>query len=144
MVEKNYVKPLPTNRVDITKPFWDGLKRREVMIQYSPSTGGYVFYPRLLSPATLADDLEWRKVSGAGKVYTFSVAYRPTSIEWTHDVPQLLAVVELDEGVKLATELVDVAPEDIHIGMRVTPVFSATADEDIVLLRFRPAEANKD
>jgi uncharacterized OB-fold protein len=85
----------------------------------------------------LSDELDWREVSGAGTVYTFTIARQPTAPPFADDVPQRLAVVELDEGVRLTTTLVDVAPEAIHIGMRVEPVFDHGAD-GVTLLRFRP------
>ena len=109
------------------------------MIQYSPSAGRYVFYPRTLAPGTLADDLEWREIDGAGSLYTYTVARRPTGPPWAEKLPQLLAVVEWDVGPRLSTELVDVAPENISIGMRVVPVFCDVPDAGITLLRYRPA-----
>jgi len=66
------------------------------------------------------------------------VARRPTGPPWAEMLPQLLAVVEWDVGPRVSTELVDVKPEDIRIGMRVVPVF---CDQDgVTLLRYRPAD----
>ena len=59
---------------------------------------------------------------------------------WAEKLPQLLAVVEWDVGPRVSTELVDVEPEDIRIGMRVTPVFCDVPDAGITLLRYRPAD----
>lgn len=131
-------KPLPVPTAT-SAPFWDGLRERKVLLQYSPSTGGWVYYPRVLAPRTLADDLEWREVAGTGSVYTYTVAHRPTSPEWADDVPQLLAVIELDEGPRCTGELVNVAPEEITVGMRVRPVFVDVAD--VTLLKFEPDQA---
>jgi len=98
-----------------------------------------VFYPRLLAPGTLADDLEWREIDGAGTLYTFTVARRPTGPPWVDAVPQLLAVVQWDAGPRISTELVDVDPGDIRIGMRVQPVFYDLPEAGITLLKYRPA-----
>ena len=98
-----------------------------------------MFYPRTLAPGTLADDLEWREIDGAASLYTYTVARRPTGPPWAEKLPQLLAVVEWDAGPRVSTELVDIEPEDIRIGMRVTPVFCDVPDADITLLRYRPA-----
>lgn len=130
-------RPIP-EPTPVSKPFWDALTEERVLIQYSPSLGEYVFYPRTLAPRTLADDLEWREISGRGSLYTFTVAERPTAPPWADAVPQLLAVVEWDEGPRVSTELVDVDPVDIHIGMRVEPVFDHDADSGMTLLRYRP------
>ena len=99
----------------------------------------YVFYPRTLAPGTLADDLEWREIDGAASLYTYTVARGRPAPPWAEKLPQLLAVVEWDEGPRFSTELVDVDPTDIRIGMRVTPVFCDVPDADITLLRYRPA-----
>jgi uncharacterized protein len=130
-------KPLPVATAT-SAPFWDGLRDHRVLLQYSPGAGSWVYYPRVLAPLTLADDLEWREVGGTGSVYTFTVAHRPTSPEWAEDVPQLLAVVEFDEGPRCTGELVNVRPERITVGMRVRPVFVDAGD--VTLLKFEPEE----
>src|SRR5271154_2342087 len=113
--------PVP-QATDVSRPFWDGLRQEKLMIQYSPSSDQWVFYPRVLAPRTLADDLEWRQAKGTATLYTYTVARKPTAPPWTDDLPQLLAVVTLDEGPRLTTELVNVEPEAISIGMRLQPV----------------------
>ena len=130
--------PLP-EPTPVSAPYWRALREHRIEIQYSPSSGRYVFYPRTLAPGTLADDLEWREIDGAGTLFTYTVAERPTGPPWADAVPQLIAVVEWDVGPRLSTELVDVEPEDIRIGMRVTPVFHDVPDTDVTLLRYRPA-----
>lgn len=122
-----------------TQPFWDGLRQHKVRLQYSPSTDAWVFYPRTLAPGSLADDLEWREISGAGQVYTFTVARRPTAAPWEDAVPQIIAVVEVDEGARIPTELVAVAPEDVRVGLPVRPVFEDLPGSDVTLLHYRPA-----
>lgn len=128
--------PVPT---PTSQPYWDALRQHRLVLQYSPSTNQWVYYPRNLAPGTLADDLEWREVAGTGVVYTFTVADRPTAPAWQGTSPQLIAVVELDEGPKVTTELVGVAPEAIRIGMRVRAVFDDVAGSDVTLLKFTPA-----
>ena len=130
-------KPMP-EPTPVTQPFWDALRRHTVVIQYSPSSGQYVFYPRVLAPGTLADDLEWREISGMGTLYTFTIADRPTAPPWADSLPQLLAVVEWDEGPRLSTEMVNVDPADLFVGMRVKPVFCDYPDDDVTLLRYEP------
>jgi uncharacterized protein len=131
-------KPMP-EPTPVTQPFWDGLREHKVKIQYSPSAGRYVFYPRILAPGTLAYDLEWREVSGAGTLYAFTVADRPTAPPWADSLPQLLAIVELNEGPRVSTEMVDVDPADLRVGMPVKAVFCDYPDNDVTLLRFAPA-----
>ncbi len=128
--------PIPT---PTTQPFWDALAEHRIRIQYSPSTGRYVFYPRILSPGTLADDLEWREISGAGSLYTFTTSYRPVSPHFADDVPQVLAVVQWDEGPRFSTEIVNADPDAIRVGMRVRPVFTDDPDGGVTMLRYEPA-----
>lgn len=132
--DKPFPEPTP-----VTAPFWDSLREHRIRIQYSPSSEQYVFYPRVLAPGTLADDLEWREIDGKGTLYTYTVAERPTAPPWADSLPQILAVVEWDEGPRLSTEMVDVDPAELNIGMRVEPVFCDHPDRGITLLRYRPA-----
>ena len=127
--------PQPIER---TRPFWDGLRERKVRIQYSPSSDQWVFYPRSHAPLTLADDLEWREIPGTGALYTYTIARRPTAAEFAGEEPQIIAVVELDEGPRLTSTLVNVAEADIRVGMRLRPVFD-DVDEQTTLLRYEPA-----
>jgi uncharacterized OB-fold protein len=129
--------PIPT---PTTTPFWDALSEHEIRIQYSPSSDSYVFYPRILAPGTLADDLEWREISGAGSLYTFTVSYRAVSPHFADDVPQILAVVQWDEGPRFSTEIVNAEPDAIRVGMRVRPVFTDYPEAGVTMLRYEPAD----
>lgn len=128
--------PEPT---PVSAPFWAGLREHVIRIQYSPSARRYVFYPRLLAPGTLADDLEWREIDGAGSLYTCTVAHRPTAPFFAGAVPQVIAVVEWDAGPRFTTELVGVPLNDICVGMRVRPVFCDLPGQDVTLLRYTMA-----
>ena len=85
----------------------------ELAYQYSPSADLAVFYPRTVAPRTGVDDLEWQISAGRGTVYA-STTVRPRGEE-----PHNVSIVELDEGFRMMTSVVDAAPEDVHIGMRV-------------------------
>ena len=128
--------PIPT---PTAKPFWDGLGEHRIRIQYSPSTDRYVFYPRVLAPGTLADDLEWREISGAASLYTYTVAYRPVAPHFAGDLPQILAVVQWDEGPRFCTEIVNAEPDEISVGMRLRPVFVDYPADGVTMLRYEPA-----
>lgn len=128
--------PIPT---PTAKPFWDGLAEHTIRIQYSPSSNRYVFYPRVLAPGTLADDLEWREISGVASLYTYTVAYRPVAPHFAGDVPQILAVVEWDEGPRFSTEIVNARPDEVSVGMRLKPVFFDYPDDGVTMLRYEPA-----
>ncbi|MXX79941.1 MAG: acyl dehydratase [Chloroflexi bacterium] len=131
-------RPLPTP-IPRSQPFWDGLRERKVRIQYSPSSDQWVFYPRSLAPLTLADDLEWRDISGEGTLYTYTIARRPTAPDFAGEEPQIIAVIELDEGPRLTSTLVNVDEGQIVVGMRVKPVFEVLPGTETTLLRYEPA-----
>jgi uncharacterized OB-fold protein len=120
-------------------PFWDGLRREEIRVQQCADCGNFVFYPRSNCSHCLSDRLEWRRVSGRGTVHSFSISRVPTLIEFRDRVPQLLAVIELTEGVRINSVLVGTPPEDIAIGMSVEPVFAHGAEGEPTLLHFTPA-----
>ena len=132
-------RPEPT---PVSQPFWDALRDERVALQRCDACGRWVYYPRSRCPACLSDRLTWTPVDGFGTVCTFTVAEQPTAPPFADEVPQLLAIVELTEGVRVSTTLVDVEPGAIRVGMPVAPVFDHAADDEhgdgITLLRFRP------
>lgn len=80
-------------------------------------------------------------MAGTGRLHTFTLARIPTAPFFADEVPQKLAVIELDEGVRIPSTLVGVDEESIEIGMRVVPVFEPTQGGESVLLRFTRADA---
>ena len=137
-ITQRFTRPMPIP-TPTAKPFWDGLAEHRIRIQYSPSSDRYVFYPRVLAPGTLADDLQWREISGAASLYTFTVAYRPVAPHFAGDVPQILAVVQWDEGPRFSTEIVNADPAHVHVGMRLRPVFFDYPEDGVTMLRYEPA-----
>ena len=130
------VKPIPRPS-PTTRPFWDGLNERKVQIQRCDGCDSWVFYPRTRCPSCLSDQLIWREVSGQGVLYTYTLARQPTAPHFADETPQQLAVVELDEGVRMTSTLVNVEPSDIVIGMRLQPYFDQVTDA-VTLLRYQP------
>jgi uncharacterized OB-fold protein len=131
-------KPLPVP-TPTSKPFWDGLRERKVRLQRCRNCGRWVHYPRSNCPYCLSDDLEWQEVSGNATLYTFTIARRATAPQFQDEVPQKIAVVELDEGMRLTTTLVNVEESAIQVGMRLRPVFEDVQGTDVTLLRYEPA-----
>jgi acyl dehydratase/uncharacterized OB-fold protein len=132
-------KPLP-QPTPISAPFWDGLKAHEVRLQQCEH-GHWLFFPRTHCPSCGARLLAWKAVSGEGRLYSFTVARVPTLPEFSDEMPQLLAVVELDQGVHVNTTLVGVDAADLRVGQRVRPVFDERPGS-VTLLRYTPAESS--
>jgi len=133
-----YTKPLPEIS-EVTRPFWDAAKEHRLVIQRSRGTGKYVFYPRAVSPFGPGDELEWVDVSGRATLYTYTIARRPTGPQWAGDVPYVIAIVELEEGVHMTANIVDCDPERVEIGMPLVATYQDVTPE-VTLVQFRPAE----
>jgi len=134
-------KPVPVPTA-ATRPFWNALAEGKLMLQQCGACSTLFHYPRAFCPECLSPDLAWREVTGSGALYTYTITRRPTHPLFADEVPQRLAVVELDEGPKLTTTLVNVREADIRIGMRLAPVFEKQQDGKTTLLRFQPAEVS--
>ena len=131
-------KPLPLPTA-ISAPYWDGLKAHELRVQQCDK-GHWLFFPRTHCPTCGSRHLEWKPVSGNGTLYTFTVARIATMPEFTDEMPQLLAVVELDEGVHINTTIVGAEPEQLSVGMPVRAVFDDRPGS-VTLLRFAPKDS---
>jgi uncharacterized OB-fold protein len=136
----NDTAPMPKPRpwpTPVSQPFWDALRDERIALQRCDRCDRWVYYPRARCPGCLSDQLTWTTVEGLGTVYTFTVAEQPTAPPFADEVPQLLAVVELTEGVRVSTTLVDVDRDALTVGLPVGPVFDH-GDDGVTLLRFRP------
>jgi uncharacterized OB-fold protein len=137
MADEVLTPPLPVPTAT-SAPFWDGLRHDEVRLQRCGDCEAWVFYPRSHCPRCLGTSLGWHTVSGRGRLHTYTVARQPTSPHFAGQAPQLLAIVELEEGPRLTTTLVGVEPGDLRVDLAVEPVFDHVDDEH-TLLRYRPA-----
>ncbi len=131
-------KPLPVP-TPTSEPFWKGLREHRLVLQRCRNCQKLVHYPRSNCPYCLGADLEWTEVPGNGVVYTYTIARRATAPQFEDEVPQKIAVVQLDEGPRLTTTLVNVNEDDIRVGMRVRPVFQDVEGQELTLLRYEPA-----
>lgn len=133
----SYRKPLP-EPTPATQPFWDALREHKLKLQRSKKTGKTIYYPRSVSPHGPKDTLEWVECSGKGKIYSFTVARRPTAPQWADDGDYIIAMVDIAEGGRLTANIVNCAPEAVTIGMKVRAVFQDVTPE-VTLLQFEPA-----
>jgi len=126
--------PLP-QPTPLSAPHWEGCRRGELRAQRCRACGTWVFIPQPACRACLSEDLEWAVSSGRGTVYSFSVVHRPPQPAF--EAPYVVAIVELDEGWSMLTNLVDCAPDAVAIDMPVEVVFRPMSEE-ITLPCFRP------
>jgi uncharacterized OB-fold protein len=132
----SYEKPLPSP-THITEPFWQGTKRHELLIQHCKDCQHYIFYPRSHCPQCLSAALEWKKSSGRGKVYSYTVIRRAGLPGFAKEVPYVFAIIELEEGPRLTSNIVGCKPEEVKIDMPVAAFFEEATPE-VTLVKFKP------
>ncbi len=131
-----YLKPIPV--IDsISKPFWQGCNKQELLLQKCSNCGSIQFYPRTCCIKCMSKNTEWVKSSGKGVVHTFSVVNQNIAPGFSKELPYVYAIVELSEGVRLTTNIVGCSPSEVHIGMPVSVCFEQISPE-INLPKFRP------
>ena len=130
-------KPLPTPTPE-TQPFWDGCKEHRLVLPRCRQCDQFHYYPRAHCPHCWSRDLDWVQMTGRGKLYSYVINHRPAP--GFGDDPYSIAVVELDEGPRMLTNIVEVAqtPEDLKLDMPVEVVFD-DAGNNVTLPKFRPA-----
>ncbi len=126
--------PVPTRE---TLPFWEGCRRGELMIQRCGECRHFQFFPRLYCSRCMSERVEWVRASGGAEVSSFTIVRRPVSAAFAADTPYVVALVRLDEGPTMMTNIVGCSPESVRIGMAVEAVFERLTDE-ISLPQFRP------
>src|SRR5258708_4223018 len=108
-------KPYPVPDAD-TAPFWDAVAAGRLEVQRCQSCRRHVFYPRSLCPHCGGVNLKWVTVSGRGTVYSFTVVHRAPA-EFQADAPYVVALVELEEGVRMFSRLVAGGPSAVRVAL---------------------------
>ena len=128
--------PSPAPGVTLeTQPFWDASREGRLVLPRCDACAFVIWYPRRFCPACGSRNVSWFDAAGTGTLYTFTIvskgagAYRDAG-------PYVVAFVELDEGPRMMTNIVDTPPESLFVGQRVTVVFTPT-DDGNALPRFR-------
>ena len=123
---------------DATAPFWQAAARHELVLQTCAACGTVRHPPRPVCPSCLSWDVTWKPASGRGRVWSWVVAHPPVLPAFAEKAPYNVAVVELDEGVRMVGNLVDVANGEIHEGMAVEVAWEDLED-GVTLPQWRPA-----
>jgi len=122
-------------------PFWDATREGRLLVQWCTACDRGVFYPRAFCPHCAAprSALEWRTASGRASVYAAVVEHKPEAahVAFSGGEPYCVALVDLEEGVRLLTNIVGGPPEEVHSGMPVTVTWEPLSDGRQLPL-FRP------
>jgi len=129
-------RPVPKFDRD-SSAYWEGAHRHELLLQQCSSCQRFRFYPRSVCPHCLSFVFEWRVSSGHGCVYSFTVIHRAPFTAFRDKIPYVLALIELKEGVRMVSNILECDPNTVRIGMPVEVIFEDVTDE-ITLPQFRP------
>jgi uncharacterized protein len=124
-----------------TTPYWDAAREGKLLIKQCRACGKPFFYPRAYCPVCWSPDTEWLEASGRARVYTFTIVYQNDLPPFRDRVPYVVAVVELEEGVRMTANVEGCPPEDVRCDMPVRVAFREEHrdDETVSLPVFRPA-----
>ena len=118
--------------------FWEALKGDSLVIKKCNSCGEFHYYPRPFCPKCWSEDVEWHEVCGRGTVYTYSTVYINDLPPFGQQVPYVAAIVELEEGPRMMTRLIECTNDDITLGMAVEVGYQ-DLDGELKMAVFRPA-----
>jgi uncharacterized OB-fold protein len=130
-------KPLPALE-GLSREFYAWCERGELRFQRCTGCGAWRHVPREMCAECGSSEWEWERSSGRGRVFTWTVVARAMHPAFRSDVPFAPAVIELNEGVRLLSQVVDCPPEELQIDMPVEVTFEAVTPE-ITLPKFRRA-----
>ena len=109
-----YNKPIPIIDND-SKIYWESAKNNKLLIQYSKKSNEYFLYSKQLISNIDNNDIEWKEVSGKGKIYSFTEVYVPAGPAFKEETPYIVASIELEEGARIISNIVT-SKKNITIG----------------------------
>jgi uncharacterized OB-fold protein len=135
MPDKQIPRPTPE-----TQPYWDGARAGELRVQRCGACGRHYFYPRPFCPRCGSADVAWVAVSGRARLHSYVINHRPAP-GFEDDAPYAIAIVELEEGPRLMTNIVGIenTPENLVLDMELEVAFQERGDQCLPV--FRPAGA---
>jgi uncharacterized OB-fold protein len=139
MTEQAYSKPIPVPQGE-SDYYWEKAKAHELWLRKCDVCNQAYFYPRDICPLCFSRNTSWIQASGKGTLHTFAIVHRAPTPAFRDDAPFVVAMVDLEEGPRMPTNLIGVEPDPavIKVGMAVEVVFEDITDE-ISLPKFKPA-----
>ncbi|HZS79050.1 MAG TPA: Zn-ribbon domain-containing OB-fold protein [Ktedonobacteraceae bacterium] len=128
----------PIQQDSESRPYWEGLAQGELRIQRCDACSRAVFYPRSICPYCHSRSLSWIVATGRGTIYSYTVAYQAFGA-FAADVPFVVAIVELEEGVRMMSRIIDAPRARIAVGKPVQVTFEKVGEE-LTLPYFRLSE----
>jgi uncharacterized OB-fold protein len=129
-----FKKPRPTIDPD-SKAYWEAAKLNKLMVQYAVDTNEYFLYSKRLTNAQNSSNIEWKEVSGQGKIYSYTVIHAPAGPAFTEEVPYIVASIKLKEGARIISNIITDNIDEISIGDKVKVIFDKQ-DEEFTIPKF--------
>ncbi len=129
-----YSRPIPEPDEE-SAPFFEGARRHELMLMRCRSCGAYRLPSRPRCPDCWSTDTEWVRASGNGTLYSFGITHQNLHPAFADEVPYQFAVVELEEGPRIVSNVVGVTDGELRVDMPLRAVFDDVSD-DTTLIRF--------
>ena len=131
---------MPPNVTMETEEFWKATAEGKLLLKRCDACATVIWYPRGICPMCGSLETSWFEATGRGTIYTYTIVHKPMG-PWAPHVPYVTAYVELEEGPRVMTNVVDVDPAEVEVGMAVEVVFDDTGQGN-ALYRFRPAPSS--
>lgn len=126
------IAPQPT---EISKPFWDGCRARRLVMQKCEHCGNVAYYPAYMCPACTSEKMTWTELSGRGRVHSVTIVHRPAAPAFASAVPYAVALIEVEEGPIMMSNIVGPTALETKIDDDVEVVFEDVGE--VTLPRFR-------
>lgn len=136
----DYKLPLPLI-TEVSKVFYDGCKNEKLLYQKCADCDEVIFFPKILCPECMSRNLEWKQSGGRGKIFSYTVTYGYAPPEFVSETPYVLAIVKMDEGYKLMTNIVEDDFDKLSCDLPVEVIFDPVTPE-ITLPKFRLVSAD--
>jgi uncharacterized OB-fold protein len=134
--DKKREKPVPRPSPE-TIPFWEAARAHRLLLPLCNHCGRFWFPPTQRCAHCLSADFVWRQARGTGHIYSFVVYHRVYHPGFEGAVPYVVAIVELDEGPRLITNIVGMSPDEVRCDMRVEVVFDES-ESGVAIPKFSP------
>lgn len=110
---------------DYKDTYWHYISTAKLCLQFCPACAQYIFYPRGLCPSCLQSGMEWKEVTGKGRVYSYTIVYVSSLPDFHNETPYIYALIELAEGIRMPSNVIDCSLDLIRVGLPVEVTFIA-------------------
>lgn len=120
------------NDTQAKKSFWDSVERRAAEAPFCRACNRFFFYPRPFCPTCWSEEVEFRLLAGGGTVWSYTIVrFDHGNAARLRDLPYTVALVALDEGIRVMGNIADCPPDEVHSGMRVRLTYARVGDRTL-------------